>query len=31
LLSKEVEKEKQSIEDFKTGVDIAKDMIKDSD
>ncbi len=31
LLSKENEKEKQSIEDFKTGVDIAKDMIKDSD
>ena len=31
LLSKEAEKEKQSIEDFKTGVDIAKDMIKDSD
>ena len=31
LLSKESEKEKQSIEDFKTGVDIAKDMIKDSD
>ena len=31
LLSKEAEKEKQSIEDFKTGVDIAKNMMKDSD
>jgi len=31
LLSKEAEKEKDAIKDFKTGVDIVKDMIKDSD
>ena len=31
LLSQEAEKEKKAVEDFKTGVDIVKDMIKDSD
>jgi hypothetical protein len=31
LLSQEAEKEKKAVKDFKTGVDIVKDMIKDSD
>ena len=30
LLSQEAEKEKKAVKDFKTGVDIVKDMIKDS-
>jgi len=31
LLSKEADEKKEASKDFRTGIDIAKDMLKDSD